>query len=123
MKKFNLPFFILFVIAFGVFNSCDKDDEINYDPELVGIWRTEITIDEITEVGIMTFREDLTGLISNYQKGEEDENPWPITYSIQGDKLSLTSLGYVNTSTVTYSVSGNKLQIESNGSSSIYDRL
>jgi hypothetical protein len=123
MKKFNLLFFILFIIAFGVFTSCDKDDEINYDPELIGIWRTEITIDEITEVEIMTFREDLTGLISNYQKGEVDENPWPITYSIQGDKLSLTSLGYVNTSTVTYSVSGNKLHIESYGSSSIYDRL
>lgn len=106
MKKNNLLFITILVIALGVFNSCDKDDdEINYDPELIGTWMREEIFEEITNVEVFTFNEDLTGLYNNFEKGDIADLPRPISYKVENDIITMTIEGWDQTVTGTYSFS------------------
>ena len=110
MKKINLLFITISVIALGVFNSCDKDDdeEINL---LIGTWAmTEVIEDETISVKI-TFNADFSG-VSKVEYNEdsyiynESEN---FTYGINGDVLTIVSGS--ETDVLTFSITGNVLTI------------
>lgn len=120
MKKINLLFFTTLVIAFGVFNSCDKDDqEINYDPELIGTWRTEYSLEEITQIVILTLNENLTGFTQSFPKEDPNNDKRIFNYTADGNTLNIIHLSYAtptNSAIIyTYSASGNILILTING--------
>ena len=107
MKKFK--YLIIMVLAVTVFVSCSTDDDnVN---ALVGTWEfTEI--DEDLEINVTaTFNENLSGEIYAvvvFNGGSETENS-SFTWSTDGNKLTMVIDG--DTETSTYSISGDKLTI------------
>jgi len=86
MKKFNLLFFTTLVIAFGVFNSCDQDDdeEIN---SILGSWYTSVEQETYVMRVTYTFNPDLT-LKEEINKNIVIETYYH-TYTLSGNKITI----------------------------------
>ena len=124
MKKNNLLLITLLVTALGVFNSCDKDDEeINYDPELIGYWMDSYNEEEgYVQLDILFFDEDGRGSIeSKVITDESNESETAhFTYSTKNNTLTLELLGETNKAT--YNINGDILTISDEDGSSEYTR-
>ena len=106
MKKFK--YLLIMVLAVTVFVSCSTDDDVN---ALVGTWGyTEM--DEDLEIKVTaTFNANLSGeidVVVAFNSGSETENS-SFTWSTDGNKLTMVIDG--DTETSTYSISGDKLTI------------
>lgn len=108
MKKIKFAFFAVLILSSGVFSSCDKDEEeeeINFDPELIGYWMREDTFEEIINVEQFTFNEDLTGIYIMYEKGDTTELATPTTYTVKNNNISITLLSLDSTISGSYTFS------------------
>lgn len=91
--KNTLIFLSVLLLSIG-FVSCDKDEGVlssNYSTSLIGKWI--VTVDENTDVYIVTFNSDKTALIVQYKdfeanglskKGEECN----VTWNVEKDKIT-----------------------------------
>ena len=109
MKK--IKYLLILVVAVLVSVSCSTDDGDDGVNALVGTWGfTEF--DDGDEINVTaTFNENLSGKIDVvvvFNGGSETENS-SFTWSTNGNKLTMVIDG--NTETSTYSISGDKLTI------------
>lgn len=114
------------VIALSVSVSCSDDDNGDGGVNaLIGTWGLE-EMDEGVEVSLKaTFNEDLSGNINvvlSFMGETETENS-SFTWSTNGNKLTMNIDGE-DTETSTYSISGDKLTItDDDGSKTVLTRL
>jgi len=99
---------LLLVIA----SSCSKDD--NHTDPIVGTWELRDTDENYILYVRLTFNSNQTGEVyvtetENEEENDEYEYIEQFTYSISGDKLTVTTKE--DTDVFKYSISGNKLSI------------
>lgn len=100
---------LVLVLSFG---GC-KEEKLITNDALTGIWYTHTNADNRYEV--FEFRGDGTGNYSMVIGDEVFENPYPFTYVIDGNTLSLTTDG--DTVKYDYKYNGKVLTLKNGGMS------
>lgn len=108
-----MKYFLIMIMAVMVSVSCsdDDDDDGGLESDLVGTWEmTEVDGDEEYRLRI-TFNKNLTGTaVLNYTfDGETDTETESFEWKAEGNKLTL--IYEDQTVTNTYSISGDKLTV------------
>ena len=126
MKKcyYFLMVMLLTLVSVG-FVSCGDDDEPK-SSDIVGTWAFDNT--DLIGAGVTLFQFTKDGKFYEVDKSMvlgDDEVVYHGTYTITGDKLTITYIFLSETETIdcTYQVKGNKLTITNGGHSSTFIRV
>ena len=114
MKKFNLALITILVIALGVFNSCDKEEDEPTNP-ILGTWELTETGDGYSFTLTITFNANKTGILKEEYIEDDSTESYTDNFTYSTDNNDLVLIIDEETIELTYSVSGNKLTISEEG--------
>ena len=127
MKKFYYALMVMLMALVSVgFAACGDDDEPK-GSDIVGTWAFDNT--DLIGAGVTLFQFTKYGKFYEVDRsmvyGEDGVEVYHGTYTVSGDKLTVTYIYLNETETIdcTYQVKGNKLTITNGGHSSTFIRV